>query len=866
MKVLFVMRSTVYVRNFESVLRLLAARGHEVVVVADRHGLVESNEIIERLCREHPSIHHVLPPWIRFTPWVFLGLELRRAVDYLRYLAPAYVGAAKLRQRAERGAPPFAVDAAQRLRLGGAWGRAAFARILRWCDRAIPRTPEVDAFIAEHDPDLVLVTPLVEPGSPQALFLRSARAHGSRTGLCVYSWDNLTNKGLIQDPLDVVSVWNEAMKREAVTLHRLPASRVVVTGAAAYDHWFGWRPHEARDAFCARVGLDPARPYLLYLCSSKFIAPREVAYVRDWVARLRATSPVLRDVGVLVRPHPQNTLEWVEADLGDLANVSVWPRGGANPVDARARAAYYDSIHHSAAVVGVNTSAQIESAIVGRDVYTLLADEFRDTQEGTLHFRHLREAGGGLLHVAATFEEHVSHLETALRARPDEARRQRFLEAFVRPHGLDAAATPPLVEALERTAAPGRRVRGGVWWGPFLRPLLARIAARMSGTDRARTEKAGRRERFARQRALAAEARRRHKRALEAARVERSEAERAAHAAAAAGEAAVAERAFRHYRAVRDVVQRMCDAGGRPGRLSGEEERLLASLREWWHATPERVAALRRHCGPISELSPAPPGTGEDATPRGDLRREHFLLRRQMPDDLIVVEPDVLGSVAYVKRDERFNEESVRYFKALAARQDGGVLGAFRDASERRLVWEIGGGWGGFAYQFTAACPRTTYVISAIPDLFLLSAVYLQTVRPEARVRLFDPSAPPDALWRGWEEIDFLFVPEGATASLDFPRLDLVVDLASMRAMTAERIDAHVERAFACGARFFYSLVPGAEAAREMPGVWRAVEARYWPQPVPPRVLKVPPVVDLDGAPALESDVAHLVGWRRLCA
>jgi hypothetical protein len=51
-----------------------------------------------------------------------------------------------------------------------------------------------------------------------------------------------------------------------------------------------------------------------------------------------------------------------------------------------------------------------------------------------------------------------------------------------------------------------------------------------------------------------------------------------------------------------------------------------------------------------------------------------------------------------------------------------------------------------------------------------------------------------------------------------------------------------------------------------MPGVWRAVEARYWPQPVPPRVLKVPPVVDLDGAPALESDVAHLVGWRRLCA
>jgi hypothetical protein len=51
--------------------------------------------------------------------------------------------------------------------------------------------------------------------------------------------------------------------------------------------------------------------------------------------------------------------------------VGIWPRAGANPVDSEARADYYDSMFHSVAVVGVNTSALIESGIVGRPVFTV---------------------------------------------------------------------------------------------------------------------------------------------------------------------------------------------------------------------------------------------------------------------------------------------------------------------------------------------------------------------------------------------------------------------------------------------------------------------------------------------------------------
>src|SRR5690606_23663748 len=131
--------------------------------------------------------------------------------------------------------------------------------------------------------------------------------------------------------------------------------------------------------------------------------------------------------------------------LSDLPQVAIFPRAGANPTDPASKADYYDSIFHSAAVVGINTSAQIESAIIGRPVLTILAPRFRATQEGTLHFHHLRQVNGGLLQVARDFPAHPAQL-AALLADPSGVAEQtrRFVAAFVRPHGLDQPATPRL--------------------------------------------------------------------------------------------------------------------------------------------------------------------------------------------------------------------------------------------------------------------------------------------------------------------------------------------------------------------------------------------------------------------------------------
>ena len=860
MRVVFFMRSTIYVRNFESSLRLLASRGHEVCIVADPHHLEESNELLRNLCVECPDLTHVLPPVVPFDAWSFLGNELRRGRDYLRYLGPDFVSAAKLKARAERSAPGFVLALMKRRFWRAAPARRVLSALLHIGDRAMPRSAAVDAFVRELRPDLVVVTPLVEPGAPQAQYLRSARAIGVPTALCVYSWDNLTNKGLIHDPLDLVTVWNEPMKAEAIAFHGVPAHRVVVTGAPSYDHWFSWSSGQSRKQFCACVGLPADKPYLLYLCSSKFIAPNEPAFVRRWASALRAGPPALAGVGILVRPHPQNADSWQDVDLSDLG-VAVWPRHGANPVESSSRADYFDSIHHSTAVVGVNTSAQIESAIVGRGVYPVLDPDFRDTQEGTLHFRHLRTVNGGLLHVARDFAEHQAQLEQAL-AGPVDDRCRRFVEAFVRPHGLEVEATPRLVDALEAVAAPtARRLGRAPWWAPIVRTVLAPVANRLARTTEARAAKTRLRERIrsrgkeelvtrriARQRAKAEEDEQLRRQAQqEAADVVTQELEQAA--------------LFQRYKDLR-----VWASGLQPSsQLSGEEAAYLSALERFWNATPSDITELRRTCASTMGVREADyreelPGL------KAGLRARLATLRKSAPD-LFVPEPNQWGGFGFWSRltGALYNQDTLRFYEAMVAMRDAAILSRLDQTGQRRVVWEIGGRWGGFAHQLKTVCPNVTYLITGHPIEILVSSVYLSAIRPDARCRQFLPTEA-ERFWDDWEDVDFAFAPESAVAELSVPRLDVVVDLGALGLMSAERRAAHVRRAFELGAPFIHAMVPVRCDPDAAHCVQQTLDRWFWLHPVPHRAEghRLPGQV---GPPFLpDHGYDHVAGWRRLRA
>jgi len=481
-KILFIARHFAYFRNYESVIETLASRGHALHLAAERGEELGGRDMVERLAAAHPGISIGWVPQ-RDDRWALFATKLRLTIDYLRYLEPAYDTTPKLRARARERVPYIGLLLLGALRVRTRAGRRLIAAALRACERALPRSAAIDAFVREHDPDVVLLTPLIGVvASPQLDCLQSATALGYRTALCVWSWDHLSSKAIVRQIPDRVFVWNGTQRDEAIALHGVPPERVIVTGAQCFDQWFDRQPSIDRATFCRSVGLPPDRPFLLYVCSSLFRGTvTEAVFVQRWIRAMRASGlEPLASTPVLVRPHPARLKEWASVDLSAERDVAVW---GQSPVTPDAKDGYFNSLHYSAAVVGLNTSAFLEAAIVGRPVYATLLPEHYENQQGTIHFHYLLHVGGGLLHSSKTMGEHAAQLNGCLKADARESERsRRFVEAFIRPHGRGTPATPVFADAVEelrRTESAAVQARP-VQPGFLLRLLLTPVASLLS--------------------------------------------------------------------------------------------------------------------------------------------------------------------------------------------------------------------------------------------------------------------------------------------------------------------------------------------------------------------------------------------------
>lgn len=471
MKILFLIGATSRIRNFHDALITLADEGHEIRLTGRlRKGAFELPRTVQ-----HPRITGRVNPTQRVDAWKDFVDLLRGARDYVRYFDPRYGQATRLVRRAYEIAPTeFVLFCERHPWVKRHWQAAS--RALALAEALIPTDPGFEAFVREERPDLIVVTPLVTFESYQTDYVKVANTLGIPVVFIPFSWDNLTNKGLIREQPDRVIVWNDVQQREAIDLHGCRPEQVVVTGAARFDDFFTRTPSTSREAFCAEYGLDPSRPLLLYLGSSQLTGPNEMELIRRWVESIRASSdPVLRGANILLRPHPALRNSYVSADYSDLGGVGVSLNASRN-----ADQELFDSIWHAHAAIGLNTSAMLEAAIVGRPVHTLVIPGFDEGQVGTMHFHYLVEAYGGLATIARSLEEHQAQLSAVLREAPQVSPRSRaFAGRFLRPHGIDEPVSPRLARAIaDAVAVPKRPAAPAPFWhrpaAALLRTWLSR--------------------------------------------------------------------------------------------------------------------------------------------------------------------------------------------------------------------------------------------------------------------------------------------------------------------------------------------------------------------------------------------------------
>lgn len=321
--------------------------------------------------------------------------------------------------------------------------------------------------------------------------------------------------------------------------------------------------------------------------------------------------------------------------------------------------------------------------------------------------------------------------------------------------------------------------------------------------------------------------------------------------------------AYRNYLHVRDRVLAMQDAAaGSPARPSAYWTEELAGFEYMLDASPLVIEKLRQHTHHVTGLRPYEYRSNRDRQKKRLGEKLRALIKRG-GRELLVPESPLLGGFGFEIDGVLCNIDILKFYEVLIALRKAAVLDEFQGNAERRLVWEIGAGWGGFARAFKTVCPNVTYVITDLPELFLFSGTYLMTVFPDARVGLAGERPLPDLL-ADWAAYDFILLPNTLLVDTQPPRVDLTVNMVSFQEMTAAQVDAYAKAAYALGCPLLYSLNRERSGYNtELSNVSEILDRYYWLRET--TVMPVGYQKMLDEEPS-DKDYRHLVGWRRVQA
>ena len=327
---------------------------------------------------------------------------------------------------------------------------------LRAFEKRVPPDATIIRWLKENHPEVVVASPVNMRFSEEVEYIKAAKEMGIPTVIPVLSWDNPTTKGLFHIIPDLILVWNQTQSEEVARIHRAPHEKILITGAPFFDKWFQpWQAVTSRESFCRKVGLDPAKPFVVYLGSSANVAQDETWLVRELVQHLRKSpSTEVRELQVLIRPHPSNAR--VHQRLSE-EGILVWPRPPfefefAVPQTESAVKDFYCTLKYSLAALGLNTSGMIDAVVVDKPCIAILAERYNSTQLQSAHFKTLLDAD--VFEIVRSSEESVERITTLLKGvDPKRKNRRDFLHNFVRPRGLERPAGQVACQAIELVSA-----------------------------------------------------------------------------------------------------------------------------------------------------------------------------------------------------------------------------------------------------------------------------------------------------------------------------------------------------------------------------------------------------------------------------
>tara|TARA_B100000029_G_scaffold513515_1_gene613359 strand:+ start:584 stop:1999 length:1416 start_codon:yes stop_codon:yes gene_type:complete len=262
-------------------------------------------------------------------------------------------------------------------------------KIFRKIHQIIPASKSIKLFIKSLNTNCVVVVGGNWPTnhnyfSSEIDYIKACSKLKIPSVIQVVSWDNLTARGIYHYSPNLMLAWNQIHKEEAFRIHNIPKEKIKITGSPVMDKWFDQQNNlRKKEKFFHDLNIDPNIPLITYLGSSKNIVGRNEKVIVEKIFKILKK----KGIQMIIRPHGGNSGQFKSL----ASQIPVIPLQGDLPDTNKSEKLMIETLIYSSVCIGINTTAMIDSVVLGTPCITLIKKEFDLGQSLTAHFKNIRK-------------------------------------------------------------------------------------------------------------------------------------------------------------------------------------------------------------------------------------------------------------------------------------------------------------------------------------------------------------------------------------------------------------------------------------------------------------------------------------------
>lgn len=220
-----------------------------------------------------------------------------------------------------------------------------------------------------------------------------------------------------------------------------------------------------------------------------------------------------------------------------------------------------------------------------------------------------------------------------------------------------------------------------------------------------------------------------------------------------------------------------------------------SSIQYWLEASPKLIERFLEHSHWLTGLRSYDYKTHHNNKKQGFEKKLRKL--EKVSNDLpFLGELDILGAFGHIIDSKKTNIDTLKFYESCIALNKYGLLKILQN--EKKVVCEIGAGWGGMASHILRYAPKTKYIIIDIPEVMVMSSTFIKTAFPDKQVMfgIENLSKDFDVCFIGCDDINLVKLHE----------LYLCINMVSFQEMTDLQVRNYAKFIKDNDAKYLYSL------------------------------------------------------------